>query len=88
MTNKFAAVPELGLLGGDLYAVSPMGIFETLKEAANCIDQLHSSFGYLIYPIKDTPVKNVVRLFGINAGNKTMGFIITGKPIYSFNLEN
>lgn len=83
----YACVPDIAFAGDKKYACDPMGIFETLPECVACIDRLHSSFGYCIYPIENKPRKNI-RVEGGQQGTRyRVGYPIIGEVIYSFNVK-
>jgi len=83
----YACVPDIGFKGEDMYACDPMGIYDNLADCVTCINALHNSFGYCIYPV-DTAKATRVRVDGGMAGKRyRSGYRIIGSIIYSFDVK-
>lgn len=82
---QFACGCDIGYLGDNRYAISPMGIFDKLEDAVLCVAGIHSSFGYCIYRVVKTVTKNVPRAYGMNSGGKHNGLQIIDHECYAFD---
>ena len=82
--TKFAAGCDIGVRGDYLYAVDCMALCDTPTEAVREQARMHSSFGYMIYEVEDSPTAGVERRGGIRGGTKCHGYKIIGKGFYAF----
>ena len=83
--HQFACGCDVGYLGDNRYAITPMGIFDNLKDAVLCVAGIHASFGYVIYKVTKTITKNVPRAYGMNKGGKHDALRILDIACYAFD---
>lgn len=88
MELMYACVPDIALKGDDRFAVESMGIFSTLEECVVCISELHSSFGYNIYPIDTSKIYSGLNVdYGMTRPRNKKGYKIIGKRISSLDVD-
>ena len=83
----YACVPSIGFKADKIYACEPMGLFDNLKEAVECINNLHNSFGYCIYPVDPKVIRDIKVTGGMLGDRKRSGYLVIGESINSYSTE-